>query len=147
MYEVAARHAAGEEKIDLLIAQSDALRFRGRWQEARRALEQAASLARTLGLPGREAIALIHLERLTWSYGLDESEITQQIRDVIGRLPANGTPRADARRTGPATQHRHTSVRERTSRPSQGSPPAAAIGHRSPSSRRHHPRDPRWIAG
>jgi tetratricopeptide (TPR) repeat protein len=91
MYEVAARHAAGEEKIDLLIAQSDALRFRGRWQEARRALEQAASLARTLGLPGREAIALIHLERLTWSYGLDESEITQQIRDVIGRLPASET--------------------------------------------------------
>lgn len=87
MYGIAARHAAGAEKIDLLVAQSDALRFRGLWKEARQALKQAASLAKALEQPGNEAVALIHLERLTWSYGLDESEVTQQIRDVIDRLP------------------------------------------------------------
>jgi len=88
LYEVAARHAEGAERIDVLIMQSDALRFRGRWDEARDALKQAASLAKALGIPGREAMALVHLERLTWRYGLYEKELTQQIRDVIGRLPA-----------------------------------------------------------
>ena len=88
LYEVAARHAQGAERIDVLIMQSDALRFRGRWDKARDALKQAASLAKALGIPGREAMALVHLERLTWRYGLYERELTQQIRDVIGRLPA-----------------------------------------------------------
>ena len=88
LYEVAARHAVSAERIDILIRQSDALRFRGRWDEARGALKRAASLARSLGIPGREAMALVHLERLTWSYGLYETELTGQIRDVIGRLPA-----------------------------------------------------------
>jgi hypothetical protein len=69
--------------------QSDALRFRGHWDEARDALKQAASLAKSFGIPGREAMALEHLERLTWRYGLYEKELTQQIRDVIGRLPAD----------------------------------------------------------
>ena len=46
LYEEAARHAAGAERIDLLIRQSDALRFRGRWNEARDVLKRAASLAR-----------------------------------------------------------------------------------------------------
>jgi len=31
---------------------------------------------------------LVRLERLTWRYGLYEKELTEQIRDVIGRLPA-----------------------------------------------------------
>ena len=88
LYEVAARHAQGTERIDVLIMLSDALRFRGRWDEARDALKQAASLAKSLGNPGREAMALVHLERLTWRYGLHEKELTQQIRDVIARLPA-----------------------------------------------------------
>ena len=87
LYDVAARHAAGEERIDLMIRQSDAMRLRGGWGEARGALKRAASLARTLGAPGREAAALMHLERLTWSYGLDEKDLTQQIRDVMARLP------------------------------------------------------------
>jgi tetratricopeptide (TPR) repeat protein len=89
LYEVAARHAEGTERIDVLIMQSDALRFRGHWDEARDALRQAASLAKSFGIPGREAMALVHLERLTWRYGLYEKELTQQIRDVIGRLPAD----------------------------------------------------------
>ena len=88
LYAVAARHAEGAERIDVLIVQSDALRFRGRWDEARDSLKQAAALAKALGIPGREAMALVHLERLTWRYGLYEKELTQQIRDVIGRLPA-----------------------------------------------------------
>ena len=88
LYEEAAKHAVGEERIDILIRQSDALRFRGRWDEARDALKRAASLAKSLGIPGREAMALVHLERLTWTYGLYEKELTQQIRDVIRRLPA-----------------------------------------------------------
>ena len=91
LYAVAARHADGTERIDVLIMRSDALRFRGRWDEARDALKQAASLAKTLGIPGREAMALVHLERLTWRYGLYEKELTQRIRDVIGRLPADET--------------------------------------------------------
>ena len=33
-------------------------------------------------------MALVRLERLTWRYGLYEKELTEQIRDVIGRLPA-----------------------------------------------------------
>lgn len=88
LYEAAARHAVGAERIDILIRQSDALRFRGRWDEARGALKRAASMAKSLGTPGREAMALVHLERLTWSYGLYETELTEQIRDVMGRLPA-----------------------------------------------------------
>jgi transcriptional regulator with XRE-family HTH domain/tetratricopeptide (TPR) repeat protein len=88
LYEVAARHAGGRERFDVLIVLSDALRFRGRWDEAREALKQAASLARSLGIAGREAVALVRLERLTWRYGLYEKELTEQIRDVIGRLPA-----------------------------------------------------------
>jgi tetratricopeptide (TPR) repeat protein/DNA-binding XRE family transcriptional regulator len=89
LYEVAARHANGAERIDMLIMRSDALRFRGRWDEAHDALKHAASLARSLAIPSREAMALIHLERLTWRYGLYEKELAQQIRDVIGRLPAD----------------------------------------------------------
>ena len=54
---------------------------------ARGALKRAASMAKSLGTPGREAMALVHLERLTWSYGLYETELTEQIRDVIERLP------------------------------------------------------------
>jgi tetratricopeptide (TPR) repeat protein len=97
LYEAAARHAEGAERIDVLIMQSDALRFRGRWDEARDALKQAASLAKTLGIPGREAMALVHLERLTWRSGLYEKEMTQQIRNVIGRLSAEeGVLRAQA---------------------------------------------------
>jgi len=88
LYEAAARHAEGTERIDVLIMLADARRFRGRWDEARDALKQAASLARSLGIPGREAMALVRLERLTWRYGLYEKELTEQIRDVIGRLPA-----------------------------------------------------------
>ena len=88
LYEVAARHAEGAERIDVLIMLSDALRFRGRWDEARDVLKQAASMSRSLGIPGREAAALVRLERLTWRYGLYEKELTEQIRDVIGRLPA-----------------------------------------------------------
>ena len=91
LYEVAARHADGTERIDVLIMQSDALRFRGRWDEARDSLKQAAALAKALGIPGREAMALVHLERLTWRYGLYETELTQRIRDVIARLPAGET--------------------------------------------------------
>jgi len=87
LYEMAADHASGDERIDLLIRQSDALRFQGRWDKARAALRRAVSLARTLDVPGREAVALIHLERLTFSYGLDEKDLTQQIRDVLKRLP------------------------------------------------------------
>ena len=83
LYEAAARYATGAERIDLLIMQSDALRFRGRWDEAPLLLKQAASLARALGLPRSEAIALVRLEQLTWSYDLDETELTQQLRDVI----------------------------------------------------------------
>lgn len=88
-YREAARHAVDEQRIDILIMQADACRPDGRWDEARDALKHAASLARTLALPGREAMALVHLERLTWSYGLRELDLTQQIRDAIERLPAD----------------------------------------------------------
>ena len=91
MYEVAARHAVGADQVDLLVKQSDALRFSGRWREARAVLQRAASLARRLEIPGPEAIALVHLERLTWTYGLDERELTQQLRDVMTRLAPDET--------------------------------------------------------
>ena len=97
LYQQAARHAADAERIDLLIMQADACRFGGQWDKARAALKDAAALARTLGLSGLEAIALVHLERLTWSYGLREIDLTQQIRDMLGRLPrAETTLRAQA---------------------------------------------------
>jgi transcriptional regulator with XRE-family HTH domain/tetratricopeptide (TPR) repeat protein len=91
MYEVAARYAAGAEQADFLIEQSDALRYCGRWQAARDVLRRAVIVARRLGAPEREAIALVHLERLTFSYGLDEWEMTAQQRDVMTRLPPGET--------------------------------------------------------
>ncbi len=91
LYEVAAQHAESEERIDLLIRQSDALRFQGRWVEGRSTLKHAISLAKMLEEPGHEAVALIHLERLTWTYGLDEKDLTQQLRDVLTRLPDGET--------------------------------------------------------
>jgi hypothetical protein len=86
-YAAAARYSGGADRIDLLIRPADALRFGGRWDEARPVLRLAATLARGLGRPGSEAIALIHLERLTWSYGLHENQLTEQIREVLDRLP------------------------------------------------------------
>jgi hypothetical protein len=86
-YAAAAEHSTGTDRIDLLIGQADALRFGGRWAEARPVLRSAATRARRLGFPGHEAMTLIHLERLTWSYGLHENLLTEQIREVIGRLP------------------------------------------------------------
>lgn len=98
LYEAAAQYATRAERIDLLIKQSDALRFGGRWEEARSVLKLAATLAKTLGAPGREALALVHLERLNWRYGLHEKDLTQQIRDAIERLPPDETElRARAR--------------------------------------------------
>lgn len=98
LYEQAARYAAGTDRIDLEIKQADSLRFAGRWPQARRVLKRAVEYARTHDMPGREALALIHLERLTWSFGLNERELTQQIRDVLARLPAGETVlRAQAR--------------------------------------------------
>ena len=87
MYELAAGYAAGAEQVDFLIEQADALRFCGRWQAARDVLWHAVRVARRLGAPEREAIALVHLERATFSYGLDEREMTAQQRDVMTRLP------------------------------------------------------------
>jgi hypothetical protein len=87
MYEVAAGYAAGAEQVDLLVVQSGALRLCGRWQASRDVLRHAVLVARRLGTPEREAIALIHLEHLTFSYGLDERELTAQQRDVMTRLP------------------------------------------------------------
>ncbi len=78
---------AATDRIDLLIGQADALRFRGAWDQARDALKTAVALAKGLQTPGHEAKALIHLERLTWTYGLDEKQMTQQLRDVLDRLP------------------------------------------------------------
>lgn len=91
MYEIAAEYAAGAEQTDFLIKQSDALRLCGRWQAARDVLRQAVLVARRLGTPEREAIALVHLEHLTFSYGLDERELTAQQRDVMTRLPPGAT--------------------------------------------------------
>lgn len=113
MYEVAARHASGADQVDLMIRGSDALRLCGRWQEARELLHKAASLAATLGIPECETSALIHLERLTWSYGLKERELTQRLRDVISSLQPGG--RCCARKTGQhgdAAEHLTTSIRE-----------------------------------
>jgi transcriptional regulator with XRE-family HTH domain len=94
-YEAAAKHAVGDTRIGLLINQADALRFAGRWEEARTVLKHAISQARTLKMPRNEATALIHLERLTWSYGLDERDLTQSMRDVVERLPpGDAVPRA-----------------------------------------------------
>jgi transcriptional regulator with XRE-family HTH domain len=86
-YEVAARHTTGAAQTGLLISQADALRFCGQWKEARGVLQHAAQLARRSGAPGPEAVALVHLERLTWTYGLDEREVTQQLREVMTKLP------------------------------------------------------------
>jgi transcriptional regulator with XRE-family HTH domain len=91
MYEVATRYAEGRERVELLIGRADALRFRGLWEDARNALSRAVSLASALENPGLEAICLIHLERLTWSFGLVERGLTQQIRDVIDRIPPGET--------------------------------------------------------
>ncbi len=97
LYEAAARYATGEEHIELLIGQADALRFRGRWDDARDALKRAASLARTLDNPELEAASLVHLERLIWTFGLDEQEMAERLRDVIERLPPDAaTLRAQA---------------------------------------------------
>ena len=87
LYEIAAEHSAGTDRIDLLIGQADALRFRGAWAQARDALKTAVALAKSMQTPGHEAKALIHLERLTWTYGLDEKQMTLQLRDVLNRLP------------------------------------------------------------
>lgn len=87
LYEVAAQHSAGTDRIDLLIRRADALRFRGAWDQARDALKAAVALARSLEAVAHEAKALIHLERLTWSYGLIENELTQRLKDVLHRLP------------------------------------------------------------
>ena len=95
LYEVAAEYAAGAGQADLLVKQSDALRMCGRWQAARDVLRHAVVVARRLGTPEREAIALVHLQHLTFSYGLDEQEMTAQQRDVMTRLPpAEATLRA-----------------------------------------------------
>jgi hypothetical protein len=88
LYAAAAQHSTGTERVILLVGRSDALRFGGAWDEARGELKSAAAIARGLGAPGVEAVALIHLDRLTWSYGLDETEMLQQLRDMISRLPA-----------------------------------------------------------
>jgi tetratricopeptide (TPR) repeat protein/DNA-binding XRE family transcriptional regulator len=97
LYETAARYAGGEEHVRLLIGQADALRFRGRWDDGRDALKRAASLASTLGNPELEAASLVHLERLIWTFGLDEQDIAERLRDVIGRLPPGAaTLRAQA---------------------------------------------------
>ena len=97
LYEAATRYAAGEEHVGLLIGRADALRFRGRWDDARGALARAASMARGLANPELEAASLVHLERLTWTYGLDEQDLTEQLRNVIERLPSGAaTLRAHA---------------------------------------------------
>ena len=97
LYEAAARYAAGEEHVELLIGRADALRFRGRWDDARDALTRAASVARALGNPELEAASLVHLERLIWTFGLDEQDVAERLRDVIERLPPGAsTLRAQA---------------------------------------------------
>jgi len=96
-YAAAAQQSQGPDRVRLLISQADALRFGGSWEQARTALKRAASLARSLDSAGYEALALVHLERLTWSYGLEERELTEQLRDLLGRLPdSEGTLRAQA---------------------------------------------------
>lgn len=87
MYELAAGYTAGAGQVDFLIEQADALRFCGRWQAARDVLRHAVVVARRIGATEREAIALVHLERLMFSYGLDEREMTAQQRDIMTRLP------------------------------------------------------------
>jgi len=97
LYAAAAQHSTGAERVRLLISQADALRFGGGWEQAQTVLRRAASLARTLDSAGYEALALVHLERLTWSYGLEEKELTEQLRDLLRRLPdGEGTLRAQA---------------------------------------------------
>jgi tetratricopeptide (TPR) repeat protein len=86
LYAVAAEHSAGTSRINLLISQADALRFGGAWEKARDALKAAVSLSRSLQIPAYEAKALIHLDRLTWTYGLSENQMTQELRNVLGRL-------------------------------------------------------------
>ena len=87
LYAAALRYAAGKERIELLISQSDALRFNGKWDDARNALKLAASQARALGIPGLEAVTMVRLQRLSWSFGIDQEELAQQVRGVINRLP------------------------------------------------------------
>jgi transcriptional regulator with XRE-family HTH domain len=98
LYEIAAQHSAGTERIDLLISQADALRFCGAWDPARDALRAAFLLAKNLQIVPHEIRALIHLERLTWAYGLNENALTQQLKDALGRLsPDEVQLRAQAR--------------------------------------------------
>jgi hypothetical protein len=87
LYEAAVPYAAGKEQVELLIAQSDALRYNGQWDAARTALKNAASQAKAFEMPQLEAKAMVYLQRLTWTFGLEEEELTQQIRDVLDRLP------------------------------------------------------------
>ncbi len=87
LYEAAVPYATGKEKVELLIAQSDALRYNGGWDAARSALKEAASQAKAFEMPQLEAEAMVYLQRLTWTFGLEEEELTRQIRDVIDRLP------------------------------------------------------------
>jgi transcriptional regulator with XRE-family HTH domain len=86
LYAVAAENSTGTSRIDLLIRQADALRFGGAWENARDALKAAVTQARSLQIPAYEARALIHLERLTWTYGLSENQLTQELRNVLSRL-------------------------------------------------------------
>jgi len=88
-YAAAAQFAETPERIELLVGQADAWRFGGSWDEARAVLRRAVALARALSDPGREALAMVHLERLTWNYGLDENELTEQIRSLLHRLPSS----------------------------------------------------------
>jgi transcriptional regulator with XRE-family HTH domain/tetratricopeptide (TPR) repeat protein len=88
-YAAAAQFAEAPERIELLVSQADAWRFGGSWEEARAVLKRAAAQARALGDSGREALAMVHLERLTWNYGLDEKELTEQIRGLLRRLPSS----------------------------------------------------------
>jgi transcriptional regulator with XRE-family HTH domain/tetratricopeptide (TPR) repeat protein len=86
LYEVAAQHSVGTDRIDQLIKQADALRFCGSWDRARDALKTAFVLARNLQVVPHEIKALIHLERLTWAYGLNENELTRRLKDALDRL-------------------------------------------------------------
>jgi AAA ATPase domain len=86
LYSQAVEHATGETRVKLLIANAEALRFQGRWDEARDRLRAAFRQAQELGSPALEAETEIHLHRMTWSFGLDEDELTQQIRDTLERL-------------------------------------------------------------
>lgn len=87
MYEIAARHSTAADQVDLRIKQADALRLCGWWQEARDVLHDAASLAARLEMPASEAVALIHLERIIWTYGLEVREVARRLRHIVTVLP------------------------------------------------------------